>query len=55
MIIILKKTATKNDADVLLKVIESQGLEPLYMPGSERTVLRAIGDERVLATLDLEA
>ena len=55
MIIILKKSATKEDADVLLKVIESQGLEPLYMPGSERTVLGAIGDERVLATLALDA
>jgi 3-deoxy-7-phosphoheptulonate synthase len=55
MIIILKKSATKADADVLLKVIEAQGLEPLYMPGSERTVLGAIGDERVLATLTLEA
>ena len=55
MIIILKKEATKADAEKLLKVIEEQGLEPLYMPGSERTVLGALGDERVLANLSLEA
>ena len=55
MIIILKKEATKEQADVLLKVIKDHGLEPLYMPGSERTVLGALGDERVLADLSLEA
>ncbi len=55
MIIILKKEATKAQADELLKIIEDQGLKPLYMPGSERTVLGALGDERVLGTLSLEA
>ena len=55
MIIILKKSATKDDADRLMKIIEDQGLKPLYMPGSERTVLGALGDERVLATMALDA
>jgi 3-deoxy-7-phosphoheptulonate synthase len=55
MIIILKKEASKADAEVLLKLIEDQGLKPLYMPGSERTVLGALGDERILATLNLDA
>ena len=55
MIIILKKSATKEDADRLMGIISEQGLEPLYMPGSERTVLGALGDERVLATLALDA
>jgi len=55
MIIILKKEATKAQADELLGIIKDQGLKPLYMPGSERTVLGALGDERVLATLNLEA
>jgi len=55
MIIILKKEATKAQADELLGIIEAQGLKPLYMPGSERTVLGALGDERVLANLSLEA
>ena len=55
MIIILKREATKEQADVLLKVIKDHGLEPLYMPGSERTVLGALGDERVLADLSLDS
>jgi 3-deoxy-7-phosphoheptulonate synthase len=55
MIIILKQEATKQQAEELLGIIEAQGLKPLYMPGSERTVLGALGDERVLATLSLEA
>jgi 3-deoxy-7-phosphoheptulonate synthase len=55
MIIILKKEASKADADALLKIIEEQGLKPLYMPGTERTVLGALGDERVLAGLHLDA
>ncbi|MDD5094574.1 MAG: 3-deoxy-7-phosphoheptulonate synthase [Dehalococcoidia bacterium] len=55
MIIILKPTATKQDADEIIARIDGLGLKPLYMPGTERTVLGAIGDERVLASLHLES
>lgn len=55
MIIILKKDASEKQAKQLLKTIEEQGLKPLYMPGSERTVIGALGDERVLATMGLDA
>jgi len=54
VIIVLRPDATKSDADALLDKIEAAGLKPLYMPGSERTVLGALGDERVLGTLHLE-
>ena len=54
MIIILKKEATKEKAEELLKTIAEQGLKPLYMPGTERIVLGALGDERVLGKLRLE-
>ncbi len=54
MIIVLKPGATKAHADELLAKIESLGLRPLYMPGTERVVLGAIGDERVLERLHLE-
>ncbi|HHS13607.1 MAG TPA: 3-deoxy-7-phosphoheptulonate synthase [bacterium] len=54
MIILLKAGATRSDADELLSRIADCGLKPLYMPGTERTVLGAIGDERVLASLHLE-
>jgi 3-deoxy-7-phosphoheptulonate synthase len=55
MIIILKPIATKKDADEIISQIDGLGLKPLYMPGTERTVLGAIGDERVLASLHLES
>lgn len=54
MIIILKKEATKETAEELLETIADQGLKPLYMPGTERIVLGALGDERVLGKLRLE-
>jgi 3-deoxy-7-phosphoheptulonate synthase len=55
MIIVLKAEATKEDADAILATIEEAGLKPLYMPGTERVVLGAIGDERVLGSLHLES
>ncbi|WP_028110253.1 bifunctional 3-deoxy-7-phosphoheptulonate synthase/chorismate mutase [Ferrimonas futtsuensis] len=55
MIIILKPHASKEDAQQLLSQIEAKGLKPLYMPGVERTVLGALGDERVLQSLHLES
>lgn len=54
MIIVLKPQATQEDAQEILAKIESLNLKPLYMPGIERTVLGALGDERVLAQLHLE-
>ena len=54
MIILLKSQATKKDADEILGQIASLKLKPLYMPGVERTVIGAIGDERVIAQLHIE-
>lgn len=54
MIIILKPEATEEIAKEILDHIEGCGLKPLYMPGAERTVLGALGDERVLGSLRLE-
>jgi len=54
MIIVLKPGSTKEQADVLLDRIAGLGLRPLFLPGTERIVLGAIGDERVLGSLRLE-
>jgi 3-deoxy-7-phosphoheptulonate synthase len=54
MVIILKPGSTKADADEILELIGSKGLKPLYMPGTERIVLGAIGDERKLSDLNLD-
>ncbi len=48
MIIILKNGASRADADEILSEIERAGLKPLYLPGVEKTVIGAIGDERLL-------
>lgn len=48
MIIILKQHATKEEADTILDEIEKTGLKPLFLPGVERIVIGAIGDERLL-------
>lgn len=55
MIIVLKPQATENDAKLILKKIENAKLKSLYMPGVERIVLGALGDERVLSSLQLAA
>ena len=54
MIVVMRPEATEEDAQKILGEIEELGLKPLYMPGSERTVLGAIGDERAIASLGLE-
>ncbi len=55
MIIVLKPHATKEHADELMQRIASLGLRPLYMPGQERVVLGALGDERALESLHLDS
>lgn len=54
MIIILKPGTDKKTVQELLDHIAESGLKPLHMPGKERVVLGAIGDERVLGKLHLE-
>jgi len=55
MIIILSKNVTQEESDSILKGISQLGLEPLYLPGSEKIVIGALGDERKLQALQLEA
>jgi 3-deoxy-7-phosphoheptulonate synthase len=54
MIIVLRPEAGPGSAERILGLIDAKGLKPLHMPGSERVVLGALGDERVLAELQLE-
>jgi 3-deoxy-7-phosphoheptulonate synthase len=55
MIIVLKPNATPADAQEILASIEQLGLKPLHMPGVERVVIGALGDERVLRELNLSS
>jgi 3-deoxy-7-phosphoheptulonate synthase len=53
MIIVLKPSATENDAQLILRTIKACGLKALYMPGVEQIVLAALGEDKNLATLKL--
>ncbi|MDQ3075095.1 MAG: 3-deoxy-7-phosphoheptulonate synthase [Pseudomonadota bacterium] len=55
MIIVMKPGAPQQAVAELLHRIEQSGLKPLHMPGAERVVLGALGDERILAELALDA
>ena len=55
MIIILKPKADAAVVEELMRRIADEGLQPLHMPGRERVVLGAIGDERVLERLHLDS
>ena len=54
MIIVLRPEASAEHAESILARISAAGLKPLHMPGSERVVLGALGDERILVELRLE-
>ena len=55
MIIVLQREAPPATAQQILELIAAKGLKPLHMPGVERVVLGALGDERVLAELALDS
>lgn len=55
MIIVLKPGTPAETIEELLAGIAEKGLKPLHLPGAERVVLGAIGDERVLAELQLDS
>jgi len=48
MIIVMKKSATKEESQSIIQEIESKGLKPMPLYGTERTVIAVIGDERIL-------
>jgi len=44
----MKKSATKTQVDFIMKTIESKGLKPIPLIGTEKTIIAIIGDERIL-------
>jgi len=55
MILILKPGHSQEDLDHLLERIKEAGLTPHISKGKERTIVGAIGDERILQTLPIES
>ena len=46
MIIVMRRDAKKQDIEHMIKQVESLGLKPTVLEGTERVVIAAIGDER---------
>ncbi|WP_246117762.1 3-deoxy-7-phosphoheptulonate synthase [Adhaeretor mobilis] len=51
----MKHTATKENIDDAIARVESLGLKPNVIEGSERTVIAAVGDERIAGIESLES
>lgn len=49
MIVVMRRDAQEEDIQHMIKQVESLGLKPTVLRGTERTVIAAIGDERAAA------
>jgi 3-deoxy-7-phosphoheptulonate synthase len=54
MIVVMRRGAKEEDIQHMIKQIESLGLKPTVLRGTERTVIAAIGDERTVPVGVLE-
>ncbi|MEE9182730.1 MAG: 3-deoxy-7-phosphoheptulonate synthase [candidate division NC10 bacterium] len=55
MIIVMRSTATQADIDQVVERITQHGLKPHISTGVERTIIGAIGDERILRNVPFQA
>src|SRR5215468_8632180 len=55
MIVVMRRDAKEQDIQHMIKQVESLGLKPTVLRGTERTVIAAIGDERAAAEGALES
>lgn len=51
MIVVMRRDATEQDIQHMVKHVESAGLKPTILRGTERTVIAVIGDERAMASV----
>jgi 3-deoxy-7-phosphoheptulonate synthase len=51
MIVVMRRDASEQDIQHMIKHVESLGLKPTMLRGTERTVIAAIGDERAAASV----
>jgi 3-deoxy-7-phosphoheptulonate synthase len=51
MIVVMRRDAKEEDIQAMIKQVESLKLKPTVLRGVERTVIAAIGDERVAAAV----
>ncbi|MCI0492803.1 MAG: 3-deoxy-7-phosphoheptulonate synthase [Planctomycetes bacterium] len=51
MIVVMRRDAKEQDIEHMVRQVESLGLKPTVLRGTERTVIAAIGDERAAAAI----
>jgi 3-deoxy-7-phosphoheptulonate synthase len=51
MIVVMRRDAKEEDIQAMIKQVDSLGLKPTVLRGTERTVIAAIGDERAAAAV----
>ncbi len=55
MIIVMKRNASQEDIDTMIANVESLGMKANVIQGTERTVIAAVGEERVAGISSLES
>ncbi len=55
MIVVMKRSATEEDVTAMIQHVESLGMKPVVLRGTERTVIAAIGEERLPGIGQLES
>ncbi len=55
MVIVMRQDATQEQLDHFLEKLKEKGLTPHVSRGTERTIVGAIGDERILQSVPLAA
>jgi 3-deoxy-7-phosphoheptulonate synthase len=55
MIVVMKRSASEEDIAAMIQHVESLGLKPNVIRGAERTVIAAVGEERVAGISSLES
>ena len=55
MIVVMKHAASDQDIEAMIKHVESLGMKPVVLRGTERTVIAAIGEERIAGIGQLES
>jgi 3-deoxy-7-phosphoheptulonate synthase len=55
MIVVMKRSATEQDIQAMIEHVEALKMKPVVLRGTERTVIAAIGEERVAGIGSLES
>ena len=55
MIVVMKRSAAEQDIETMIKNVEALGLKAVVIRGTERTIIAAVGEERIAGIGSLES